>query len=60
MRREVVMMKNIIRKWNSLSLIIRILIGLVTGLILGLVIPGNSWISLLGTLFVGALKAIAP
>ena len=54
------MMKNIIRKWNSLSLIIKILIGLITGLILGLVIPGNSWISLLGTMFVGTLKAIAP
>jgi serine/threonine transporter len=60
MRKEVIMMKNIIRKWNSLSLIIRILIGLLTGLILGLVLPGNSWISLLGTMFVGTLKAIAP
>lgn len=53
-------MKNIIKKWNSLSLIVRILIGLVLGIILGLGLPGISWIGLLGTLFVGALKAIAP
>ena len=50
----------LIRKWNSLSLIVRICIGLVIGAILGLVFPGQTWISLLGTLFVGALKAIAP
>ena len=53
-------MKNIIKKWNSLSLIVRILIGLALGIILGLGLPGISWIGLLGTLFVGALKAIAP
>ena len=51
---------SIIKKWNSLSLIIRILIGLVIGAILGLTLPGLTWIKVLGTLFVGALKAIAP
>jgi len=50
----------IIQKWNSLSLIVRICIGLVIGAVLGLAFPGFSWISVLGTLFVGALKAIAP
>ena len=50
----------LIKKWNSLSLIIRILIGLIIGAILGLVVPGASWIGVLGELFVGALKAIAP
>ena len=49
-----------IKKWNSLSLIVRICIGLVIGAILGLTLPGLTWIGVLGTLFVGALKAIAP
>ena len=50
----------LIKKWNSLSLIIRISIGLVVGAILGLTLPNLTWIAVLGTLFVGALKAIAP
>lgn len=41
-------------------MIARILIGLLLGVVLGLVFPGLSWISFLGTLFVGALKGIAP
>lgn len=49
-----------IKKWNSLSLVIRICIGLVIGAVLGLVAPGMTWIAVLGKLFVGALKAIAP
>ena len=49
-----------IKKWNSLSLIFRICIGLVIGAILGLALPNLTFISVLGTLFVGALKAIAP
>ena len=50
----------LIRKWNSISLILRIVIGLVIGAVLGLTLPGLSWIGILGELFVGALKAIAP
>ncbi len=50
----------LIKKWNSLSLIVRISIGLVIGAVLGLAVPGWTWIKVLGTLFVGALKAIAP
>ena len=50
----------IIRKWNSMSLILRILIGLVIGAILGLFVPKATWIGVPGELFVGALKAIAP
>ena len=50
----------LIKKWNSLSLIVRICIGLVIGAVLGLLLPGWTWIGVLGTLFVGALKAIAP
>ena len=49
-----------IKKWNSMSLIVRIAIGLVIGAILGLTLPGWKWIGVLGTMFVGALKAIAP
>ncbi len=50
----------IIKKWNSISLILRILVGLVIGAVLGLTLPSWTWIGVLGTLFVGALKAIAP
>ena len=38
----------IIRKWNSISLIIRILCGLAVGVILGLLIPNVTGISVLG------------
>ena len=49
-----------LKKWNSLSLVVRIGIGLIIGAILGLTLPGLTWIGVLGKLFVGALKAIAP
>lgn len=51
---------NIIKKYNEISLIKRIIVGLIIGVILGLIIPNIGAISLLGDLFVGALKAIAP
>ena len=47
-------------KYNSISLIVRILCGLVIGAVLALTVPGAGWVAELGTLFVGALKAIAP
>ena len=50
----------IVKAYNSVSLVLRIVIGLVIGLILALVVPKATWISMFGTLFVGALKAIAP
>ena len=58
-------MKNVIEKWNSVSLVLRIVVGLVIGAVLGLLIPSDGTavpeiITLLGTLFVGALKAVAP
>lgn len=53
-------MKKIVEKYNHISLVLRIVIGLVIGLVLALVVPDAIWISMLGTLFVGALKAIAP
>lgn len=54
-------MGTIWRTWNEISLIKRILVFLVIGVILALACPGIEWISMLGsTIFVGALKAIAP
>lgn len=53
-------MKGIYEKWNSISLIIRILVGMIIGAILGVAVPQATGIVILGDLFVGALKAIAP
>ena len=53
-------MKGIYEKWNSISLIIRILVGMIIGAILGVAVPQATGIAILGDLFVGALKAIAP
>ena len=53
-------MKKLFEKWNSISLILRIVCGLVIGVILGLVVPQATGIAILGDVFVGALKAIAP
>ena len=57
---EVLFMKNLIQKWNSISLIVRIAIGLVIGAILGLTVPNATVVTIFGSVFVGALKAIAP
>ena len=53
-------MKKIIKGYNSISLIVRIAFGIVIGVILALIVPQATGIGLLGDLFVGALKAIAP
>ncbi len=54
-------MKNLIHKWNQVSLVKRILVGMIIGIILALTIPhATKWVSIFGTLFVGALKAVAP
>lgn len=44
----------------KLSLIQQISIGIVIGIILGIIVPKWTVISILGDLFIGALKAIAP
>lgn len=54
------MMKEMIFKWNRLSLIVRILIGMIIGAVLGLAVPKITVFAILGSVFVGALKAIAP
>jgi serine/threonine transporter len=53
-------MRELVKKWNSISLILRILVGLIIGAVLGLAVPEASVIAVLGDVFVGALKAIAP
>ncbi|MDD6797369.1 MAG: serine/threonine transporter SstT [Clostridia bacterium] len=53
-------MKNIFNKLKNTSLIMRIVAGLTVGIVLGIVWPGNSFINLLGQVFLGALKSIAP
>jgi len=53
-------MKKIVSKYVQTSLVIRILIGLIIGAILGLVFPQATFFAILGKVFVGALKAIAP
>ena len=52
--------KALVKKYNSVSLIIRIVCGLIIGVVLGLTLPGLTWVGVMGNLFVGALKAVAP
>ncbi len=51
---------NIVKKYNDISLIIRIFIGLVIGACIGMAAPGWTAVGLFGEVFVGLLKAIAP
>lgn len=51
---------NLIKKYTSVSLILRIIIGLLLGVAFGLAFDNLGFLSLLGTIFVGALKAVAP
>lgn len=53
-------MRNLLKKWNDISLIFRILIGLIIGIVLGIFVPQMTAIAILGDIFVGALKAVAP
>ena len=53
-------MMKYIKKWSETSLILRIILGLIVGTILALTVPQLSGIGILGDLFVGILKAIAP
>ena len=53
-------LRGVADKYNGVSLIIRIIVGLIAGTALALVVPHMTWISEFGTLFVSALKAVAP
>ena len=50
----------LLKKYTSISLMLRIFIGLLIGAVLGLTLPQWEAISLLGKIFVSALKGIAP
>ena len=52
--------KALARKYNDISLIKRIVAGLAVGAVLGIAFPNAEAVGLLGTLFVSALKAVAP
>ena len=49
-----------LKRYTSVSLMLRIFIGLVIGAILGLALPGWTGVGILGRIFVSALKGIAP
>ena len=54
-------MRGLFKKWNEISLVKRIVIGLIIGIILALTVPTYaSPIVIFGSLFVGALKGVAP
>lgn len=53
-------MKKVWEKWTGVSLVGRIVVGLIIGALLALLVPQATGIAILGDVFVGALKAIAP
>lgn len=54
-------MKNLLSAWNKISLVKQIIIGLIIGIVLAVACPKQvAGIAILGDLFVGALKAVAP
>ena len=53
-------MKQALKFWNQLSLINRIVIGMIIGILLGIFVPQAAAVGTIGTVFVSALKAIAP
>ncbi len=53
-------MKKVFSFYTKVPLILRIAIGLVIGICLGLWVPQAEFIGTLGSIFVGALKAVAP
>ena len=55
-----VKMKSFVQKWTRISLVKKIILGLMVGIILGLVIPRATIIGMFGELFIGALKGAAP
>ena len=58
--RKQTVMKRIIKKYTETNLILRILAGIIIGAVIGIVRTDWVVLSMLGDIFVGALKAIAP
>ncbi len=54
-------MRNVFLRWNKISLVQQIFIGLLLGIVLAFILPESAtFISIFGTLFVSSLKAVAP
>ncbi len=54
-------MTKLLKQWNQLSLVKRIIIGLIVGIVLAVTVPNVAKaIGIFGALFVGGLKAVAP
>ncbi|HYE11516.1 MAG TPA: cation:dicarboxylase symporter family transporter, partial [Patescibacteria group bacterium] len=54
-------MKSLLNMWKRISLVKQIIIGLIIGIVLALTVPEQAKsVVILGSLFVGALKALAP
>lgn len=53
-------MKTVVLRWNKISLVKRIFAGIIIGIILALSVPKAAGIAIFGTLFISALKAVAP
>lgn len=53
-------MKNAWQWWKDQNLVVQIIIGMLLGLLLAVVTPDATWLAIFGTLFVSALKAVAP
>lgn len=53
-------MKKVLKIYTETNLVIRIVIGLVIGVLLGVFLPRFAIIGLMGDVFVGALRAVAP
>ena len=60
------MIVKIVKGWSfvrevlDMSLVQRIVVGILVGILFGIFFPTWTFISILGTLFVSCLKAIAP
>lgn len=53
-------LKSVVKTWKNTNLMLRILMGIIVGAVLALTMPRLDGIAMLGDLFVGALKGIAP
>lgn len=53
-------MRKLLHIWTSVSLVKRIAGGLILGIILGIFLPQATLLKMFGTLFVEALKSVAP
>lgn len=53
-------MKKVFAFYTKIPLVLRIAVGLIIGIILGVFVPQAEFVTTLGSIFVGALKAIAP